>query len=208
MGGNKTAIKATAAVSANKSHRLELREITGSSQLVSFPFRERLTVPFRAPGVYRASVEGETSWLRRRQRRSDTLGEVRRVAGGLGQAIDPCTPPQLFERQGGIQQASPIQASIGIPIKPKTNVKVGELSGDPRITHDVDGATVAEEMVELRPACKFVDPVKVDEKEPARIFGQCFNVVKIDVLVTVIRAYPHDVSLISHDVDQAELLEE
>jgi hypothetical protein len=126
----------------------------------------------------------------------------------LGQAIDPCTAPQLFERQGGIQQACPIEAPIGIPIKPETNVKVVELTGDPRITHDVDGATVAEEMVKLRPGRKFVDAVKVDEEELAHIFGQCLNVVKIHVLVAVIRAYPHDVSLISHDVDQAELLEE
>jgi len=35
-----------------------------------------------------------------------------------------------------------------------------------------------------------------------------YNVVKIHALVAIIRAYPHDVALISHDIDQAELLEE
>src|SRR5215469_10183199 len=110
-------------------------------------------VSFRASEVGRAFVEGGTSWLRRRLRRSDTLGEVRSIAGSLRQAIDQRTASQFRERQIWIQQACPIQAPIRIPIKPETNVKLLEFARDPCITHDVDGATVTEEMVKLRPIC-------------------------------------------------------
>src|SRR5215469_4240540 len=124
----------------------------------------RIMVSFRASEVCRTLAEGRTSWLRHRQRHSDTLREVCRIAGGLRQAIDERTATEFRERQRWIQQTCPIEATIGIPIKQETDVQPLKLAGASRITHDVDGAAITEEMVKLRSTCNFVDAVEVHEE--------------------------------------------
>src|SRR5579871_4850352 len=165
-------------------------------------------VPFRASDVGGAFVEGVTSWLGHRQRRTNTVGEVRSIAGSLRQIVDERAAAQFRERQFWIQQAGAIQAPIGIPIEQETDVKLLKLARAPRVTHDVDGAAIAEEMVELRPACYLIDAVEVYQEQFACVLGRSLNVVQKDILVAKIRTHPHDIAFVSDDVDQAELLEE
>ena len=51
------------------------------------------------------------------------------------------------------------------------DVEMAHAAGGVRVTHDVDGAAVGQQVIELRPIGEFVDPLQVDKKQPARILG-------------------------------------
>src|ERR1700745_3574491 len=78
----------------------------------------------------------------------------------------------------------------------------------PRITHDVDCAAIAQQMVELRALIELINPTEIDQKKPARIFGRRPDAVEIHVVAPVIRAHTHKIPFVAYYVDQFELPEE
>ena len=89
--------------------------------------------------------------LARRNRRANPLREIRSVIGRLRRVIDPRTRTELRERQVGIYQAHAVEIAIDETIEEMAQIDTPRLAGDPCIAHDVDGATVRQQMVEFRP---------------------------------------------------------
>ena len=80
-------------------------------------------------------------------------------------------------------------------------------AGGIRVTHDVDRATVGQQVIEFGPIGEFVDPRQVDQEQPARIVGRGIEAIEVHRLPPVVGAHAHEVALVTHHVDQLELLE-
>src|ERR1700686_1616111 len=65
-------------------------------------------------------------------------------------------------------------------------------AGGVRVTHDVDGAAVCQQMIEFGMIGEFVDPRQVDHKEPTRIIRRGIEAIEIHRLASGIGANaPH-----------------
>ena len=102
-----------------------------------------------------------------RQRRANAIGEIRCLVGRLRNVINEGTPPQLLERQIRVHPTGMIEITVDQPIEQMTNVELAGSAGGIRITYDVDRAAVGQEMVELWPIGKFVDPFEINQQQPS-----------------------------------------
>src|SRR6516162_1843097 len=98
---------------------------------------------------------------RKRQGGANALGEIRSIVRGQRGIVDPRTPAQLVKRQGVVDQSCAINITIDEPVEEMTDIKSSDPAGGVRVTHDVDRATVAQQMVPLRVISEFVDPIDV-----------------------------------------------
>src|SRR5262245_48495598 len=80
-------------------------------------------------------------------------------------------------------------------------------AGSVGVADDVDGAAVAQKMIKLRPIGELVDPIQVDQQKPAQILGRGIEAIEVHRLLAIIGAHTHDVALVTHRIDQLELLE-
>src|SRR5262245_21229074 len=164
--------------------------------------------------VYTASFEGwnaygtKTSARRCGEGFANALGEIFAVPGSLGGFVDARTPPQFFKWQRCVQSACAIKIAIAPTVHDMADIKPADPAGEVSVAHDIDCAAVAEQMIKLGLVRKLVDPLEVDQKEPAHKFGGCSDMVEKNVLLAVIGANPHQIALIADDVDELELLEE
>src|SRR5262245_56168606 len=106
-----------------------------------------------------------------RQGFANALGEILRVPGSLRSLVDLRTPPQFFKWQGRIQGAHAIEIAIGEPGKQVADIKSADATSEVCIAHDIDRAVVAQQMVKLGLIGEFIDPLQIDQEEPARKLG-------------------------------------
>src|SRR5688572_8555849 len=81
-------------------------------------------------------------------------------------------------------------------------------TGSVRVTYDVDRAAIAQQVVELWVIGEFVDPSEIDQQEPTRILSRGIQAVEIHRLQAIVGAHANQVALVTHHIDQLELLEE
>jgi hypothetical protein len=134
---------------------------------------------------------GDTRGLPQRYSRANSLGEIRSVIGGLRRVVDPRPRAELIKGQLRIHQADAVEVVIDETVEDITEVEAAHLACDPRIAHDVDGAAVRQEVIELRPIGKLIDSIQVDPEKPARPVGRRPDVVEIDVFAPEIGSHPH-----------------
>ena len=116
-------------------------------------------------------------------------------------------PPQFVKRQCRVDPARAVEVAVGQAIEDMADVDPALPAGGVRVTHDVDRAAVGQQVIELRPIGEFVDPLQVDQEQPARIVGRGVEAIEVDRLLPVVGAHAHEVVLVAHHVDQLELLE-
>src|SRR5262245_56364121 len=75
------------------------------------------------------------------------------------------------------------------------------------VADNVDGAAVGQQMIKLRPIGQLVDPIQVDQQQPSQILGWRVEAIEVYRLLAIIGAHTHDVALVTHRIDQLELLE-
>jgi hypothetical protein len=80
-------------------------------------------------------------------------------------------------------------------------IEAAHLAHDPGIAHDLDGATVRQQVIELRLIRELVDAVQVDPEELARPLGRGPDLLKIDVFAAEIGSHAHQIAPIADDVD-------
>src|SRR5215472_13819379 len=102
-----------------------------------------------------------SSRSRNRQRRANTLGEIRSVVSSQRGVIDSRTPAQLVKRQGVVDQSCAIDIAIDETIEEMTDIKSPDPASGVCVAHDVDRATVAQQIVKLWVISEFVDPIDV-----------------------------------------------
>src|SRR6516165_3771009 len=78
--------------------------------------------------------------------------------------------------------------------------------GSVRVTNDIDGAVVGQQIVKLRPIGEFVDPRQIDKQQPPRVGERGVELIQVHRLAAVNGAYTNEVTLLAHHVDQFELL--
>ena len=77
-----------------------------------------------------------------------------------------------------------IEIAIDETVEEMADIKSADPAGGVCITHDVDRAAVAQQMVKLCLISELIDPIQVDQKKPTRIFGRGPDVVKIHVFLS------------------------
>jgi len=118
-----------------------------------------------------ATPRKERSAGRCREGFANALGEVLRVPGSLRGLVDSRTPAQFCKWQGRIQGACTIEIAIAEAVQDMANIQPADPAGEVCIAHDIDRAAVAEQMVPFGVIREFIDPIQVNQEEPARIFG-------------------------------------
>src|SRR5215472_12788121 len=98
---------------------------------------------------------------RKRQGGAYALGEIRSVVGSERGIVDSGTPAQFVKRQGVVDQSCAIDIAIDEAVEEMTDIKSPDPAGGVRVAHDVDRATVAQQMVKLRVIGEFIDPIDV-----------------------------------------------
>src|ERR1700722_4090452 len=101
-----------------------------------------------------------------------------------------------------------VEVAVNQTIQQMANIKPAFPTGGICIADDVDGAAVGQQMIKLRLIREFVNPREVDEQQSPRVLSRSVETVEVHGLVAVVGAHRHKVSLLTHHVDQLELLEE
>ena len=81
------------------------------------------------------------------------------------------TPAQFCKWQARIQDACVIEIAIAPTVQDMADIQPADPAGEVGIAHDIDRAAVAEQMVKLGSIRQLIDPIQVDQEEPARNFG-------------------------------------
>src|SRR5215475_5167439 len=144
----------------------------------------------------------------RRNGCTNSLGEIGCVIGGVRRLVDQGAPSQLVKRQRRVYPAGGVEVAVYQTVEDMTNVKPPDPSSSIRVADDVDRAAVAQQVIELRPIGELIDPGEVDQQQPACIVGRCVETIEVHRLAAVVGAHAHEVSLVTHNVDQLKLLEE
>src|SRR3954470_19455647 len=93
---------------------------------------------------------GCSSPWRRRQGCPDALRKIGRIVGCLRGLVDLGAPPQLVERQRGIQPARIVQIAVDQTVEEMPDIEPTLPTRGVRVANDVDRATVAQQMIPLR----------------------------------------------------------
>src|ERR1700693_4392403 len=89
-----------------------------------------------------------------------------------------------------------------------TDVKSAAPSRGVCVSHDVDRATIGQQVIEFGMVGELVDPPKVDQEQPARIVGRGIEAIEVHRLPSGGGAQPYEVALVTYHVDHLELFEE
>src|SRR3974377_474698 len=100
-----------------------------------------------------------------RYRCANAVGEIRRIIGRLRNLVDEGTSPQFFERQIRVHPTGVVEIAVDQPIERMANVELAGSTGGVRITYDVDRAAIGQQMIELRPVGKFIDPLEINQQQ-------------------------------------------
>lgn len=98
---------------------------------------------------------------RNRQGGANTLGEIRSVAGSQRGVIDPRTPAKFVKRQSVVDQSCAIDVAVDETVEEMTDIKSADPASGVGVAHDVNCATVAEQMVKLCVIREFIDAIHV-----------------------------------------------
>src|SRR6476620_7092698 len=121
--------------------------------------------PGTLPGRWRLrrnSPRSKTSGLHCWQGCANAPGEIWNIIGSQRDVVDPRTPAQFFKRQCPVHQARAVQIAIDEAVEEMLDVKLADSAGNVRVAHDVDCATVAQQMVKLCVISEFIDPIQID----------------------------------------------
>src|SRR5262249_39766560 len=89
-----------------------------------------------------------------------------------------------------------------------TEVKPTFATGSICVSNDVDRAAIGPQVIPLWSIGELVDPRQVNQQQPARVVGRCVKVIEIHLLIAMVGPDAHKVMLVTHYIDQLELLEE
>src|SRR5690606_34467337 len=117
-------------------------------------------------------------------------------------------PPQLVERKGRVHPARIIEVAVDQTIQQMPYVEPAAPPGRVGVSNDIQCAVVAEEMVPFRLIGELVDPLDIDQKKPAGVFGRCIEPIEKHAFPAVIGSQSYDIALVPNHVKQLELLEE
>ena len=81
-----------------------------------------------------------------------------------------------------------------------TDIKSADPASGVCVAHDVDRATVAQQMVKLRLISEFINPIPCPLEKADAHFRAMQDVVKIHLLLSVIGANTYNVALITDSV--------
>src|SRR5580692_4034264 len=143
-----------------------------------------------------------------RQGRPYCLREIGGPSGRPRSLIDQGASPKFLKRQGGVDTARVIEVAIDQTVEQMAQLEPAAPAGGVRVTHDVYGAAVGQQMIEFGVIGEFVDPRQINQEQPTRIVSRGIEAIEIHWLASVISANAHDVALVAHHVDQFKLLEE
>src|ERR1700726_2331747 len=107
----------------------------------------------------------------RREGCPNSLRETGGAVGRLRALVDLRASPQFVKRQRRIDPTRKVEITIDQTVEQMADVKAADPAGGVRITHDVDGAAVSQQMIKLRPIGEFIDPRQVNKEQPSRIVG-------------------------------------
>src|SRR5262249_46095602 len=132
---------------------------------------------------------------------------LRRAVGRLGVVIDQRASPQFVERQRRVHSSRVEEVAVDQSVEEMADVEPPLPPGSVRVTNDVDGAAVGQQIVELRPLGELVDPRQIDKQQPPGVGERGIELIEVHRLPTVNGAYTNEVTLLADHVDQLELLE-
>ena len=98
--------------------------------------------------------------------------EIGRAVGRLRRLVDERAPPQFVERQRRVDPARVVEVAVDQAVEEMADVEPALPAGGVGIADDVDRAAVAQQMIPLRAVGELVDPLEVDQQQPARILGR------------------------------------
>src|SRR5215831_9018406 len=87
-------------------------------------------------------------------------------------------------------------------------VEPADPAGSVCVPHDVDRAAVSQQMIPLRPFGEFVDAAQIHQQKPPRINVRGIEAIEVYGFVAIVGAHSHEITLVTHHVDQLELLEQ
>jgi hypothetical protein len=129
---------------------------------------------------------------------------LREIGGPIGRPrclIDQGASPKFLKRQGSVDTAGVIEVAIDQTVQQMAQLEPAAPAGSVRVTYDVDGAAVVQQMIEFGVIGEFVDPRQVDQEQPTRIISRGIEAIEIHWLASVIGANAHDVALVAYHVD-------
>lgn len=130
------------------------------------------------------------------------------VGGGEGGGVDGGALAEVGEGEGGVDGADAVEVLVDEAVEEVADVEAIGAADGFGVGGDVDGAVVAEEVVELGLVGEGVDFFEVGEEEQADFFGGAADAIEEDAFVAMVGADFDDVALVSDDVDEFELFEE
>src|SRR5918998_244897 len=122
----------------------------------------------------------------RRQGCSNPVREIRCAIGSLRGLVDQGALPQFDERQGRLDSARVVKVAVDQAIEEMADVEPALPTGGIRVTYDVDRAAIAQQVIEFRAICEFVDPGQIDEEQPTHVFGRGVEAIEVRRLETVV----------------------
>src|SRR5262249_51718714 len=122
--------------------------------------------------------------------------------------IDQGSSPQFVEWQRRVHPAGVIEVTIDQTVEEMPDVEPADPAGSVCVAHDVDRAAVSQQMIPLRPFGEFVDAVQIHQQKPPRINVRGIEAIEVYGFVAIVGAYSHEITLVTHHVDQLELLEQ
>src|SRR5258705_3792056 len=119
----------------------------------------------------------------RRQGFSNALREIGRAIGRLRGLVNQRATPQLVKWQRCIDPARIIEVAIDQAVEQMPDVEAAGPAGGIRVTHDVDGAAIGQQVIVLRPIGEFVDPRQINQQQPAGIVRRRGETIEAQRLV-------------------------
>src|SRR5262249_25651611 len=129
------------------------------------------------------------------------------AARRLGVLIDQRASPQFVQRQRRVHPPRVVEVAVDQPVDKMADIEPPVPPGSVRVANDIDRAAVGQQIVELRPIGKFVDPRQIDKQPTTRVGKRAIELIEVYRLPAVNGAYTNEITLLAHHIDQLELLE-
>src|SRR4029450_12952519 len=94
---------------------------------------------------------------------ADAVGKIRAIACRLRGGGDARAAAQLIEGKRGVDDTCGVDVTVDEPVQHVAKVEAANPTRGIGVADDVDGAAVAQQMVELRAVGELVDALDVDE---------------------------------------------
>src|ERR1700722_20249349 len=98
------------------------------------------------------------------QGRANAFRKIGRTVGRLRRIVNQGPSSQLLERQRRVYGARIVEVTVDQAVEKTPDVKPSGPSSCVRITNDIYGAVVAQQVIELRPIGQLVDPRQIDQQ--------------------------------------------